>query len=120
MVFRVKDLPPPMAFAARRTATDNSVNITDLRAAIGLSARLDDSPFHADYVVKRFKLTVLRTNGQAFAFPVNGNHITPEVHNVLDQVRQNDRVIFEEIRAQLHNGQGPEMDLPAIGLKVLR
>lgn len=119
MSFRVKDLPPPMAFVAGKNATDNSVGKAELAAALGISARLDDSPFNAPFNVTRFQLTWVRKDGTVTTFTASGNKFTTEMKNVLTNCRPNDRVIFEDIRAKLSNGQGREVPLGQISLRVL-
>jgi gliding motility-associated protein GldM len=120
MTFRVKDLPPPLVFVAGKSSKDNTVTKAELLAARGVNARLDDSPFDAPFTVKRFQLTVVRKEGNVYSFPVTGNRFTPEIRNALEQLRPNDRVIVEEVRARLSNNEGRDVDLAGVSLKVVR
>lgn len=110
--FRVKELPPPTAYVAGKSAKDNTVRKNELIAAQGISARLEDSPFDDPFKVKRFKLTVVRRDGSMNTIPVTGNTFSEQNREILRSLRPNERVIFEGIRAKLANDQGREVECP--------
>jgi gliding motility-associated protein GldM len=118
--FRVKELPPPTGSVAGRRSTDNTVRRQDLTAALGITAVPEDALFEDQFSVTRFELTVVRRDGSTATFPATGNRFTPEMRTALNAVRPNERVIFENIRAQLATGKGREVQLPQIALRVLQ
>jgi hypothetical protein len=116
--FRVKDLPPPMAYVAQKNARDSKVCKKALEAAQGILARLEDSDFEAPFKVTRFKLTLVRKGSPPLEAEVVGNAFNDKARELLHAARVNDVVYFEEIKAKLTNGQGNEVALPSIALKV--
>ncbi len=116
--FRVKDLPPPMAYVAQKNARDSKVCKKALEAAQGIVARLEDSDFEAPFKVTRFKLTLVRKGSPPLEAEVVGNAFNDKARELLHAARVNDVVYFEEIKAKLTNGQGNEVALPSIALKV--
>lgn len=118
--FRVKDLPPPTAFVAGKSARETQVLRVDLTAAKGVAARLDDSEWDDPWKVHHFKLSIVRRGAPVLEFSTNDNEFTAEMRTALSALRPNDRVYFEEIKARLANGQGRSRELAPIGLKVVR
>jgi gliding motility-associated protein GldM len=116
--FRVKDLPPPMAIVAQKNARDSKVCLTDIRAAQGMVAKLEDADFDAPFKVTRFKLTLVRKGSTPIDVEVVGNAFSERAREVLASARANDQLYFEEIKARLANGQGNEVALPSVALKV--
>ncbi len=119
MVFRVKDLPPPVPSVAGRKATDRTVRKQELVAALGISAMAEDSPFEDRFLVKSFQVTVIRRDGVVNSFPLTGNRFDQQVKAMFETLRTHERVIFEDIRAKLSSGQGREYHLPNITLTVV-
>jgi len=118
MMFRVKDLPPPMAIVAQKNARDSRVCLPAILAAQGVLARLEDTDFEAPFKVTRFKFTLVRKGGSPVEVEVIGNAFNDRVKEVLKAAKVNDQLYFEEIRAKLTNGQGNEVNLPSIALKI--
>lgn len=119
--FRVKDLPAPMAYLGGKSARDNRIKRTELLAAEGVIARLENSEFNDLFKVTSFTLTVLH-NGTAVPHPVRGNAVRPgtDERQALEAARVGDRVYVEDIKARLANGAGIEYTLPPIALKVVQ
>ena len=118
--FRVKELPPPTAFVAGKSARQSKVRRSELTAALGVIAKLEDSEFGDPWQVQRFKLTVQRKGGTAVELTSTSNVITTEMRTVFAALRIGDQVYFEEIKARLANGQGTPKDLAPVALKVIQ
>lgn len=117
--FRVKDLPAPMAYMGGKSARDSRIKRTELRAAQGVIARLENSDFDAPFKVTSFTLTVLH-NGTAMPHAVRGNAFSEEARAAIEAAREGDRVYVEDIKARLVNGAGVEYTLSPIALKVVQ
>lgn len=118
IIFRVKDLPPPMSIVAQKNARDSKVCLSAIQAAQGVLARLEDTDFEAPFKVTRFRFSLVRKGASPVEVEVLGNAFNEKVKEVLKAARVNDQIYFEEIRAKLTNGQGNEVSLPSIALKI--
>jgi gliding motility-associated protein GldM len=114
--FRVKSVPDPVAKFAGKGSKDNSAKKADLTAAIGVIADLEDFVFDLKFPVKSFDLTVIM-GGDAVTLPSNSNRLTPDQQELLNQVRRNQTVIIENIRAQAPDGS--IRSLGSINLRVI-
>lgn len=119
--FRVKDLPPPTAFVAGKSALDHQVKRSELTAAQGVAARLIDVEWDDPWKVQQFELMVQRRGGTPLQFTGQGNMFTPEMKAALAAVRPGDKVYVERIKARLANAPtGTRMyDLGSIALRVV-
>lgn len=118
MIFRVKDLPAPMAIVSGKTATHKTIRKAELLAGEGIAATPGDSPFADRFKVTSYQVTVIRRDGNVNTIEVTGNTFTQPVKQLLTSVRTNERVIFEEIKAKLANNEGKVYELAALNLKV--
>ncbi|HRH70710.1 MAG TPA: gliding motility protein GldM [Flavobacteriales bacterium] len=118
--FRVKELPPPTAFVAGKSARENKVKKAELTAAPGVIAKLEDSEFNDPWQVMRFVLTVQRKGGPVIELASTSNVITSEMKTVLAALRAGDQVYFEDIKARLANGHGTPKDLAPVALKIIQ
>jgi gliding motility-associated protein GldM len=118
IIFRVKDLPPPMSIVAQKNARDSKICLSAIQAAQGVLARLEDTDFEAPFKVTRFRFSLVRKGASPVEVEVIGNAFNEKVKEVLKAARVNDQLYFEEIRAKLTNGQGNEVSLPSIALKI--
>lgn len=117
--FRVKDLPPPTAFVAGKSARESKVRKAEMTAARGVIAKLEDTDFDAPWQVQRFRLMVVRKGGTPVEHSTTGNAFSAAMDEVLDACRPGDLVYIDEIKARLANGQGPVRDLTPIALRVM-
>ena len=117
--FRVKELPPPTAYVAGKSARETRVKRSELTAAPGVLAKLEDSEFGDPWQVQRFKLTVVRKGGVPIEHTAAGNAFSADMKAVLAAIRPGDQVYLEEIKAKLTSGQGSVRDLAPIALKVM-
>jgi gliding motility-associated protein GldM len=119
--FRVKDLPAPMAFMGGKNARDNTIKLTDLRAAQGVVAKLENTEFNEPFKVTSFTLTVLHAGiGVPHRVRSNTFDANGDARTARDAARVGDRVYIEDIKARLTSGVGIEYALPTIALKVVQ
>ncbi|MBP7407402.1 MAG: gliding motility protein GldM [Flavobacteriales bacterium] len=117
VVFRVKNLPPPSAYVKDKGASDTRIQLNDLKRAAGVSVKTN-TDFGDTWVAKSFTFSFQRGGGAPISHHCTGNSFNAAVQQVLDRVKPGDRIVIEEIRAQLANGQGPVVPLAHIALKV--
>ena len=118
--FRVKDLPAPLASVNGLTSKDARAPLGKLKAARGVVVKLGDGcEFNEPFTVVSYTLSLAR--GSAITdHTVRGAAFDEKALQMLDQLRNGDRVWVEEIKARLANGQGPVYDVLPIALKVVR
>jgi hypothetical protein len=114
--FRVKSVPDPVAKFAGKTSSDNSAKKSDLTAALGVIAELKDFEFDLNYPIKSFDLTVIM-GGDVKTLSSNSNRLTEDQRSLLNQVRRNQTVIIENIKASAPDGS--TRSLGSINLRVI-
>lgn len=118
VLFRVKDLPPPMAFVGGKGSRDATIRKPELEAARGVVVRPEDTDFEAPWKVQQFLLTVIK-GSEVIQLTAHDAQFTEPMKELLRAVRPGQRVYVEGIKARLASGQGPVRDLPPVVLKVL-
>ena len=101
--FRVKNVPDPKAKFAGKTAVDNTVGRAELKAALGVIADLEDFEFDLKFPVTSFDLAVI-TGGEVKTLSSNNNRLTPQMQELLDNVRRNQVILVENIKAKAPDG----------------
>ncbi|MBL7980595.1 MAG: gliding motility protein GldM [Flavobacteriales bacterium] len=119
MRFRVKDLPPPLPIVAGKTPRDNRIRKAELMAAQGIVARMVDTDFEAPWLVKRFKIVAVR-GARVVEMESTSNTFTPQMRDLIADLRPGEQVFFEEIKAQLASGAGPVTPLPSMAFRVVQ
>jgi gliding motility-associated protein GldM len=114
--FRVKSVPDPVAKFAGKGPSDATAQASELTAALGVVADLPDFEFDLKYPVKSFDLTVIM-GGNVKTISSNNNKLTDEQRELLKQVRRNQTVIIENIRATAPDGSIRK--LGSINLRVI-
>lgn len=114
--FRVKSVPDPVASFAGRTAVDNTVPAAQLKAALGVAAELKDFEFDLKYPITSFDLVTI-IGGEAKTLSSNSAYLTPDQKALLQQLRRNQVVIVENIKAKAPDGTIRK--LGSINLKVI-
>ncbi len=114
--FRLKNVPDPVAKFAGQTAVDNTVQKTQLTASLGVIAELKDFVFDLSYPIRSFDITVIM-GGDVKTLESNSNRLTPQQKELLQQVRRNQVVIVENIKATAPDGTIRK--LGSINLRVL-
>lgn len=102
-VFRVKDLPTPIATVAGRNS--GSVNREIMLAAGALAPKMpDDFDFDQTYVITSFTMTIQR-GFQLLHFKSNQSRFTTDMKNQIERTNKGQNIIFENIVAQDSNGK---------------
>jgi len=114
--FRVKSVPDPVAKFAGKTSVDNAAKKEDMTASLGVIAELKDFEFDLSYPIKSFDMTVIM-GGDAKTLPSTSNKLTADQKSLLSQVRRNQTVIIENIKATAPDGS--TRSLGSINLRVL-
>jgi hypothetical protein len=114
MTFRVKRIPKP---SAQYGSLKESGTMTKSEASVqaGLSAFYENFDFNIIPKVKSFKMTVQTPSGWV-DFVSNSNMLTPEMKQMLNQLRKNQKILFEEIRAV--GPDGIEVKLPTLSIRI--
>jgi len=114
--FRLKSVPDPVAKFAGKYSTDNTAKPAELTAALGLIAELKDFVFDLSYPIKSFDITLIR-GADVKTLQSSSNKITPDQSEMLRQVRRNDVISIENIRANAPDGTVRK--LGGINLRVI-
>src|SRR5690606_36446539 len=101
--FRLKSVPDPVAKFAGKGPADNTVRQADLTAALGVIADLEDFVFDLKFPVRSFNITVIM-GGDVKTLESNSNRLTAQQQELLRQVRRNQVVIIENIKATAPDG----------------
>jgi len=114
--FRLKSVPDPVAKFAGQTAVDNTVKKSQLTAALGVIAELKDFVFDLNYPIRSFDITVVM-GGDVKTLSSTSNRLTADQKALLREVRRNQVVIVENIKATAPDGTIRK--LGSINLRVL-
>jgi len=114
--FRLKSVPDPVAKFAGKTAVDNTVKKNELTAALGVIAELKDFVFDLNYPIRSFDITVVM-GGDVKTLSSASNRLTNEQKELLREVRRNQVVIVENIKATAPDGTIRK--LGSINLRVI-
>ncbi len=114
--FRLKNVPDPVAKFAGKGPSDNTVKTADLTAALGVIADLEDFVFDLSFPVRSFDIVVIM-GGDVKRLESTTNRLTKDQQDLLKQVRRNQTVIIENIRATAPDGSIRK--LGTISLRVI-
>ena len=115
--FRVKTVPDPLPSFAGKYPSDNRIKKTELTAAAGVIAKLEDFDFDMNFTITQFKMVTV-INGTPVDKLVNGNRITSELKEIFQKARPGQMILFESIKAK--GDDGSIRSLPPISLKVAK
>ncbi len=101
--FRLKSVPDPVAKFAGKKPSDNTVKQTDLNAALGVIADLEDFVFDLKYPIRSFDVTAIM-GGDVRTLQSSSNRLTGDQKELLQQMRRNQTVIIENIKATAPDG----------------
>jgi gliding motility-associated protein GldM len=101
-VFRVKDVPPPLASLGVFTsgATINRAYFNPLQVKT-LTATLNDFLFDLEFEITGFNVSVPTGGGMTSTEPSTSENFTSAQKALLSGVKKGDKVIFENIRAKI-------------------
>jgi gliding motility-associated protein GldM len=114
--FRVKTVPDPVPSFAGKRPTDNRVKKSELNAAQGVIAKLDEFDFDMKFEITQFKVTMV-FNGIPVDQLVKGNRVNKDMKAMFKKARKGQKVLIENIRAK--GEDGTIRKLPPISLKVI-
>lgn len=114
--FRLKSVPDPIAKFAGKGPADNTVRQSELTAALGVIADLEDFVFDLNFPVRSFDIVVIM-GGDVKRLESSSNRLTNEQKELLRQVRRNQVIIVENIRATAPDGSIRK--LGSINLRVI-
>ena len=101
--FRVKGLPDPVAKLGGQT--DGAKIIRQLViAANGVAAVMNNFDFDVQITVASYKLTILGENFQKSALNSNGPIYNKEQLQLLEQLKEGQKIIIEEIKVNMPDG----------------
>lgn len=116
--FRVKDLPPPVARVNGYTAADTKVTLTRLKRAPGIEVTFGPGcEYNEPYAVQQYTV-VGNVRGNLVDHTVNGAVFDQRTKDFINALRPGDRIWFENVKARLANGAGPQFTLPTMGWKA--
>ncbi len=114
--FRLKSVPDPVAKFAGKYSSDNTAKKSELTAALGVVADLKDFVFDLNFPVRSFDITVIM-GGDVKTLSSSSNRLTSQQQELLGQVRRNQVVIIENIKANAPDGTIRK--LGSINLRVI-
>lgn len=114
--FRLKSVPDPVAKFAGKGPADNTVKQSELTAALGVIADLQDFVFDLKFPVRSFDIVVIM-GGDVKRLSSSSNRLTADQKELLRQVRRNQVIIVENIRATAPDGSVRK--LGSINLRVI-
>ncbi len=113
--FRVKTVPDPMPSFAGKFPSDNRIKKTELTAAQGVVAKLEDFDFDMKFTITQFKMVTV-INGTPVDKLISGNRVDSELAAIFDKARPGQMILIENIKAK--GEDGTIRSLPPISLKV--
>jgi gliding motility-associated protein GldM len=111
--FRVKRLPDPIAMVAG--LKEGAVKKSALAAAPFVISKYENFDFDLKINVASFTVTV-NIAGEFKSIPIQGNTFSPEQKTLIDKLKNNGRLIIEDIKCRLPDGS--TRTLPSVTLKV--
>jgi gliding motility-associated protein GldM len=117
VVFRVKNLPPPSAYVKDKGSADTWIALNDLKNAPGVAVKTN-TEFGDVWTAKSYTFSFQRGSNNPIDHVCQGAAFSSDIKQVLAKVKPGDKIVIENIAAQLSNGQGPVVKLGAIALKV--
>jgi gliding motility-associated protein GldM len=112
--FRVKSLPNPVAKVAGKRSGD-AVSKALLAASQGVAAVMEGFEFDLRVSVSSFSM-VATVKGETAVKPATGNKFTPEQLTLINSLKANSRVTFEDIKVRMPDGSVRTLD--SITLKI--
>lgn len=113
--FRVKTVPDPLPSFAGKYPSDSRVKKTELTAAQGVIAKLEDFDFDMKFTITQFKMVTV-INGTPVDKLISGNRVNSELSAIFDKARPGQMILIENIKAK--GEDGTIRSLPPISLKV--
>ena len=113
--FRVKQVPDPVAFFAGKKASA-AVNKSDLLAAQGVIANMENFDFDLKFIVLSFELSMTVGGVEATA-KSNGNMVSAEQKMILSKSKSGSKVYIDQVKVK--GPDGSIRTIPGLALKVI-
>jgi gliding motility-associated protein GldM len=114
--FRVKTVPNPAPFFAGKGQGDDKVKKSELTAAQGVAARMENFDFDLKFTVTSFKLTMI-VGGTPIEKTSKGNRLSSDMKVMLKKAKPGQKVYIEDIRAK--GPDGTVRKLGSLAFKVI-
>ncbi|MBX2979852.1 MAG: gliding motility protein GldM [Flavobacteriales bacterium] len=112
--FRVKRVPDPVPVFAGKGPADGTIGRSEMMAAQGVVARMEGFDFDLKFEVVEF--TVVATiGGEVKDRNIKGNKMTPEAREMLQRVKNGQRIWIENVKAK-----GPDGTIRTLGTLALK
>lgn len=115
MKFRVRTVPDPVPYFANKTFRDDKVSKTDLSAALGVIAKMENFDFDLRFEVIEFTIGTT-VSGNYRELTSKSNRVTGDMQEMLRNAKPNQRFFIERIKVK--GPDGTQRTLPPISLKV--
>ncbi|MFZ1687210.1 MAG: gliding motility protein GldM [Flavobacteriales bacterium] len=115
MEFRVKNVPNPTPYFAQKGAADETVKKSDLTAAQGVIAKMENFEFDLKFEVVEYRLTMIIA-GTPIEKTVKGAALSGDMKEMLTKAKPGQKVYIEGIKAR--GPDGTVRNLGALSFKV--
>jgi len=105
--FRVKPVPPPVAKVAGKKGGAIQLNV--LKAQRGVAAELENFDFDIRWTVTSFRVSI-NDKGYTIDRDSNSNTFTPAQKQLFNQLRKNDQLVLQDIKAKGPDGKIVRLD----------
>lgn len=116
MEFRVKNVPNPTPYFAGHGVNDNSVKKTELMAAQGVIAKMENFDFDIRFEVLSYTVSTT-IQGNFLEKPCTGPALSADAKAMLDKVKSGQKIFIENIKAK--GPDGTTRNLGALSFKVI-
>jgi len=116
MEFRVKNVPNPTPYFAGHGVNDNSVKKTELMAAQGVIAKMENFDFDIRFEVLSYTVSTT-IQGNFLEKPCTGPALSGDAKAMLDKVKSGQKIFIENIKAK--GPDGTTRNLGALSFKVI-
>lgn len=114
--FRVKNVPNPTPYFAGKGVNDENVRKTELSAAQGVIAKMENFEFDLRFEVVSYTVTATIA-GNVLEKPCRGPALSSDAKEVLNRVKSGQKVFIENIKAK--GPDGSIRNLGALSFKVI-
>lgn len=105
--FRVKPVPPPVAKVAGKKGGQIQLNV--LKAQRGVAAELENFDFDIRWTVTSFRVSI-NDKGYTIDRDSNSNTFTAAQKQLFNQLRKNDQLVLQDIKAKGPDGKVVRLD----------
>lgn len=112
--FRVKNVPNPAPYFAGKSVSDNSAKKSELTAAQGVIAKMENFEFDLKFEVVEYTVSAT-LSGNVVERQVKGAALTSDAKEIISKVKTGQKISFENIKAR-----GPDGTTRPIGTLVFK